>query len=203
MGTPQIDAGRNGCAPSTATFDSLNPSTGDVVAAHPVHGSADVEAAVAAARDAAVWWAGLGFAGRARRLAMWAGVITRRMDELIDVVHTETGKPRGDAQLEIVLAIEHIAWAGRHASKVLGPHRRSPGLLMANFAATVRVRAAGRRRRDRAVELPGVHADGIDRLRAGRRQRRGVQAERVHARRRRVAGEVVRRGGHRSSRCCN
>ena len=137
MATPQVDAGRNGSVASTDTFDSLNPATGEVVASHPVHGASDVEAAVARAREAARWWAGLGFAGRARRLAAWAGTITRRLPELVDVVHEETGKPRGDAQLEIVLAIEHVAWAGRHAAKVLGPHRRSPGLLMANFAATV------------------------------------------------------------------
>ena len=48
----------------------------------------------------------------------------------------------------------------------------------------MRVPPARRDRRDRPVELPGVHADGLDRLRAGRRQRRGVQAERAHPRRR-------------------
>ena len=48
----------------------------------------------------------------------------------------------------------------------------------------MRVPPARRRRRDRPVELPGVHADGLDRLRARRRQRGGVQAERAHARRR-------------------
>ena len=57
---------------------------------------------------------------------------------------------------------------------------------MANQAATVRVPAARRRRRDRAVELPGLHPDGLDRLRPGRRQRRRVQAERAHAGRRRA-----------------
>ena len=40
------------------------------------------------------------------------------------------------------------------------------------------VPAARRRRRDRPVELPGLHADGLDRLRAGRRQRRRLQAQR-------------------------
>jgi acyl-CoA reductase-like NAD-dependent aldehyde dehydrogenase len=143
MTTHEVDAGRNGSAPVTDTFDSLNPRTGEVIASYPLHGPSDVRSAVRRARDAAQWWAGLGFAGRAQRLRAWAGAVTRRMAELVDVVHEETGKPRGDAQLEIVLAIEHIAWAGRHAPKVLGPHRRSPGLLMANFAATVQYEPLG------------------------------------------------------------
>jgi acyl-CoA reductase-like NAD-dependent aldehyde dehydrogenase len=143
MTTSEVDAVQNDSAKPTATFDSLNPSTGDVVASYPVHGPADVEGAVVNARIAAAWWAGLGFAGRGERLRRWAGVLTRRMAQLAEVVHEETGKPHTDAQLEIVLAIEHIAWAGRHARKVLGPQRRSPGLLMANFAATVEYEPLG------------------------------------------------------------
>jgi acyl-CoA reductase-like NAD-dependent aldehyde dehydrogenase len=119
------------------TFDSLNPATDEVVGTHPVHTEADVAAAVARAREAAEWWAGLDFAGRAERLLRWRSLITRRAAELADVVHAETGKPIPDAMLEIVLAIDHTAWAAKHARKVLGPERRSAGVLMANQAATV------------------------------------------------------------------
>jgi acyl-CoA reductase-like NAD-dependent aldehyde dehydrogenase len=58
-------------------------------------------------------------------------------------VRDETGKPVADAQLETVLAIEHIAWAGKHARKILGKQRRSAGLLMANQAATVEYQPLG------------------------------------------------------------
>jgi acyl-CoA reductase-like NAD-dependent aldehyde dehydrogenase len=114
-----------------------------VVASYPVQDAEEVAAAVDRARIAATWWSELGFAGRAERLAKWKGVLTRRMAQLADVVHAETGKPYGDAQLEIVLAIDHIAWATRNARKVLGPHRRSPGLLLANFSATVQYEPLG------------------------------------------------------------
>jgi acyl-CoA reductase-like NAD-dependent aldehyde dehydrogenase len=143
VSTSQVDVGTNGLTAPASTFDSLNPSTGDVVATFPIHDEADVNAAVDRARIAASWWAGLGFAARAERLRRWAGVITRRMAQLSDVVYTETGKPHSDAQLELVLAIEHIAWAGKHAGKVLGRQKRSPGLLMANFAATVEYEPLG------------------------------------------------------------
>jgi acyl-CoA reductase-like NAD-dependent aldehyde dehydrogenase len=123
--------------PTTEKLESLNPATGDVVGVHPVDGAAAVDAAVARAREAAGWWAGLGFGGRKEVLAQWRGVLTRRMAQLADVVHQETGKPHADAQLEIGLAIDHLAWVGSHAEKVLGRRRVSPGLLLANQAASV------------------------------------------------------------------
>ncbi|GAB2978743.1 aldehyde dehydrogenase family protein [Amycolatopsis acidiphila] len=119
------------------TFDSLNPATDQVVGSYPVHSVEQVSDTVAKAREAAAWWASLGFDGRGARLRRWAANVTRRMDELCEVVQQETGKPHGDAQLEIVLAIEHIAWAARHAPKVLGRKRRSAGLLLSNHTASV------------------------------------------------------------------
>ncbi len=122
---------------STPTFDSLNPATGDVAGTYPIHAAADVDAAVARARGEVNWWQGLGFDGRAEILEQWKGVLTRRMSQLADVVHRETGKPHGDAQLEIALAIDHLGWAAKHAKKVLGRHRVSSGLLMANQASYI------------------------------------------------------------------
>ncbi|WP_020663983.1 aldehyde dehydrogenase family protein [Amycolatopsis benzoatilytica] len=119
------------------TFDSLSPATDEVVGTYPVNTAEEVSAAVERARAAARWWADLGFAGRAERLQRWKGVLTRRLPQLCQVVRDETGKPIADAQLESVLAIEHIAWAAKNARKILGKHRRSSGLLMANQAATV------------------------------------------------------------------
>ncbi len=125
------------------TFDSLSPATDEVVGTYPVHTREDVRAAVARAKDAAEWWAGLGYDGRAERLRRWKGVITRRLPQLCQVVRDETGKPIADAQLESVLAIEHIAWAGKHARKVLGKQRRAAGLMMSNQAATVEYQPLG------------------------------------------------------------
>jgi aldehyde dehydrogenase (NAD+) len=121
----------------TDKLESINPATGDVVGVHAVADAADVDAVVDRAREAAGWWAGLGFAGRREILDQWRGVLARRMAQLADVVHQETGKPHADAQLEIGLAVDHLGWAARHAEKVLGRHRVSSGLLMANQAASV------------------------------------------------------------------
>jgi acyl-CoA reductase-like NAD-dependent aldehyde dehydrogenase len=125
------------------TFDSLDPATGDVVGTHPIHDAEHVSATVDSARIAAKWWSERGFAERKERLLRWGGVVTRRAHQLAEVVHAETGKPHSDAMLEIVLAIDHINWAAKHAHKVLGPQRRAPGLLMANQAATVEYQPLG------------------------------------------------------------
>jgi aldehyde dehydrogenase (NAD+) len=116
---------------------STNPATGDVVGVHAIDDAAAVDAAVARARHTAQWWARGTFADRREVLDQWKGVLTRRMAQLVDVVHQETGKPHADAQLEIGLAIEHLAWASRHAGRVLGPRKAPSGLLLANQAASV------------------------------------------------------------------
>ncbi|TWP36060.1 aldehyde dehydrogenase family protein [Leekyejoonella antrihumi] len=121
----------------TQMLQSHNPATGDLVATYPVDNAAAVNAAVARARTASTWWADLGFDGRQQVLDNWRGVITRRMAQLAAVVHEETGKPHADAVLEIGLAVDHLAWAARHAKKILGPHKVSSGLLMMNQSATV------------------------------------------------------------------
>ncbi|MDF8263563.1 aldehyde dehydrogenase family protein [Luteipulveratus flavus] len=118
-------------------LESLSPITGDVVGRYPVADAEAVADAIARAREAADWWAALDFGRRKAVLDQWRGVLARRMAQLADVVHRETGKPHADAQLEIGLAVDHLAWAAGHAKKVLGPHRVSAGLLMANQAATV------------------------------------------------------------------
>jgi acyl-CoA reductase-like NAD-dependent aldehyde dehydrogenase len=121
----------------TDKLESLNPATGDVVGVHAIDDAASVEAAVARARHTAQWWAGGTFADRRGVLDQWKAVLSRRIAQLADVVHQETGKPHGDAQLEIGLAIDHLAWAAAHAEKVLGRRRVSPGLLLSNQVATV------------------------------------------------------------------
>ena len=118
-------------------LESVNPATGDVVGIHAIDDTASVDAAVARARHTAQWWARGTFAERREVLDQWKGVLARRIAQLADVVHQETGKPHGDAQLEIGLAIDHLAWAAGHAEKVLGRRRVPSGLLLANQAASV------------------------------------------------------------------
>ncbi|NDF83408.1 MAG: aldehyde dehydrogenase family protein, partial [Actinobacteria bacterium] len=68
---------------------------------------------VARAKVAAERWANLSFRARNVVLRDWASTLTRDMKEAAELIHRETGKPLSDATLEVALAIEHIAWAGK------------------------------------------------------------------------------------------
>jgi acyl-CoA reductase-like NAD-dependent aldehyde dehydrogenase len=127
----------------TDKLEVRNPATGDVVGVYSVADKNDVDHAVARGRVWADWWGGLSFADRRDALGKWRGVLARRMGQLADVVHQETGKPHADAMLEVGLAVDHLAWAAAHAERVLGRRRVPSGLLMSNHAATVEYRPLG------------------------------------------------------------
>ncbi len=123
--------------PPSDVLQVVSPLTGDVVGSYPVHGADDVEAVVREAGEWAQWWRTIGYDGRRDILDKWRGIIARRLAQLADVVHQETGKPHADAMLEGALAVDHLTWASKNAEKVLGRHKVSSGLLMANQAASV------------------------------------------------------------------
>lgn len=122
---------------TTATFDSLDPVSGAVVASFTIDDDDRVRSVVERARPAAAWWAGLEFDGRRARLKAWRSLLARRIDELAALVHRENGKTLDDAIGEISIAIEHLDWASAHAPKVLGKRRVSAGLLAMNHTASV------------------------------------------------------------------
>jgi acyl-CoA reductase-like NAD-dependent aldehyde dehydrogenase len=125
------------------TFDTLNPATSEVIATFPVSGEAEVADTVERAHRAASWWAGLPAKDRQTRLLAWKSHIIRYIGRLAELVHTETGKPLADAQLEILLAVVHIDWAARNARKVLRPRRVRSGLVAINQTATLEYQPLG------------------------------------------------------------
>ena len=125
------------------TFDSLSPATGEVVGTFPVHTEAEVREAVQRARKASQWWQGLGHDGRKQRLLAFAGALTRRREELLDLVSRENGKPQVDAFIEHLLAIEHLAWAAKHAHKIMKPRRVGGSMLLANVTPILEYQPLG------------------------------------------------------------
>src|SRR3954453_17334171 len=120
-------------ASGAQTFDSVAPATGEVVATLPVHDEGEVRAAVQRARKASQWWGELGFDERAKRLRAYAGVLTRRRDELLGLISRENGKPRVDALIEHTLVLEHIDWAAKKAPRVMKPRKVPGSLMLANI----------------------------------------------------------------------
>lgn len=128
----------NATAPhESAGFASVEPATGAEIARFADMGVEDVIAVVQDSRAAGELWSASGTATRRRALLAWAGELSRRSSALVELIHRENGKPRDDAYMELVIALEHIGWAARNAHKVLAPRRVSPGPLMANYRARV------------------------------------------------------------------
>lgn len=127
----------------TGRFASLSPATGEQLAEYPVHGPAEVAAAVDRAREAARGWARAGWKGRRAALLTFKRALATRTGELAEAVTAETGKPDHDARSEVLLAVIHLDWAARHARRVLGRRRVSPGLLSPHQRALLAYRPLG------------------------------------------------------------
>src|SRR6185312_9650788 len=95
-GVPEIEDG---------VLISTNPASGEEAGRVPVADEKAVVQAVERAREAAVWWLGLGYDGRKTRLLRWRALIVQRIEELARVTRLETGKPDADAIVEAVGAI--------------------------------------------------------------------------------------------------
>ena len=121
----------------TPSFDSHNPATGEVAGTYPIMNAKQVSEIVAHARTASAQWQKLGFSGRKKVLLSWSNVIINRIDQIAALISLETGKPVGDAKLEVSIAVGHIGWAARHAEEIMRTSYRAPGLLLSNMSATV------------------------------------------------------------------
>src|SRR5215212_6260222 len=95
-------------AGSSEQLDVTNPATGEVLARVPLSDSADLDAAVRAARDALPAWREISVIARARLLfALREGLAARR-EEMARSVTTEMGKTIVDARAEVARMIEMV-----------------------------------------------------------------------------------------------
>ncbi|HEU4734523.1 MAG TPA: aldehyde dehydrogenase family protein [Kofleriaceae bacterium] len=122
--------------PSSERLSSYNPATHELVGTVPIHGPAEVDAAVARARAAADRWGALSFAARGEELVAFRKALAAHADELADLLHRENGKPEIEALVEVMMAIGHVQHATACAEAAMAPRRVSAGLL-ANFRATI------------------------------------------------------------------
>ena len=83
---------------------TVNPATGERLAALPVAGDAEVEAAVQAARAAQPAWAGLAGADRSRILRQAAAILRERNDALAALETRDTGKPIQETRVVDVIS---------------------------------------------------------------------------------------------------
>ncbi|MFD5767492.1 aldehyde dehydrogenase family protein [Streptomyces sp. NPDC127049] len=128
---------------TAAVFAVHSPATGEPIAEHTVAGPEEVSRAVERARTVQAGWAALPAARRRDHLLRWKKALATELDAVAAVIAEETGKPAGDAALEVVLTLEHLAWAARNAGRVLRRRKVGTGLFTVHQRASLVHRPLG------------------------------------------------------------
>jgi malonate-semialdehyde dehydrogenase (acetylating)/methylmalonate-semialdehyde dehydrogenase len=93
------------------TSDVFNPATGEVTAQVALASTAEVDAAVSAARAAYPAWSQLSALRRSRFLFRFKALIEKHHDELAALITAEHGKVLSDAKGEVVRGMEVVEFA--------------------------------------------------------------------------------------------
>jgi acyl-CoA reductase-like NAD-dependent aldehyde dehydrogenase len=109
-------------AASGETFEVINPATNETLASVAKAGREDVDAAVAAAREAfdKGKWVRMGAARRASILYKVAQIMRDRSNEIAHLEVTNNGKAIGQAKAELSQAIEDFEFFAGAATKITG-----------------------------------------------------------------------------------
>ncbi len=114
--------------------DVLNPATEEVIAREPKGGKADVDRAVAAARDAQTAWERLPAVERGAYLRKIAQGIRERTDELTDTIVAEGGKTKDLARIEVMFTADYLdyqaEWARRYEGEIVQSDRPGENILV-------------------------------------------------------------------------
>lgn len=122
-------------ATSGETFSSVNPATGEVIATVHQASDADVDRAVASARDGFAEWSAMTGAERGRILNRAVALLRGRNDELARLEVTDTGKPIAEAlEVDVASGADCIEYFAGAAATIAGQHFDLGG----NFAYTRR-----------------------------------------------------------------
>ena len=122
---------------ATATFESLNPSTGEVIESFPRSTAADVERAVAAARAAWDDWRLVPAPERGNILFRFAQVLEGAKAELSDLMTREMGKVKAEAGGDVQEAIDMSYYMGGEGRRLFG--QTTPSELRDKFMMSVRM----------------------------------------------------------------
>jgi len=113
-------AGQWTSARSGATFDVIDPATGQKIAAVPDLGADEVNLAITAAYRAQKPWAKLTAKDRASSLRNFYDLIVANADDLAIILTAEMGKPLQEAKTEILYGAAYVEWFAEEAKRING-----------------------------------------------------------------------------------
>ncbi len=110
-------------AESGETFTTVNPATQEVLATVARAGAADVDRAVASAREGFAEWSAMTGAERGRMMLRAAAVLRERNDELAHLEVLDTGKPIAEAStVDVISGAECIEFFAGAAATIHGEY---------------------------------------------------------------------------------
>jgi alpha-ketoglutaric semialdehyde dehydrogenase len=124
-------------ATATETFESLNPSTGEVIEQFPRSGVEDVERAVETAKAAWEEWRLVPAPERGNILFRFAHVLEQSKRELSDLMTREMGKVKAEAGGDVQEAIDMSYYMGGEGRRLFG--QTTPSELRDKFMMSVRM----------------------------------------------------------------
>jgi len=105
---------------TAATFDVLNPATGEVLASVAKAGKAETEQAIAAAERAFPAWRAQTAKARSEILYRWYQLTIENKAWLAQLMTAEQGKPLKEAEGEVEYAASFIQWFAEQAKRANG-----------------------------------------------------------------------------------
>src|SRR5215831_11257556 len=124
-------------ATATATFESLNPSTGELIETFPRSGAAEVDRAVEKSRAAWESWRLVPAPERGNILFRFAQVLESSKPELSDLMTREMGKVKAEAGGDVQEAIDMSYYMGGEGRRLFG--HTTPSELRDKFMMSVRM----------------------------------------------------------------
>jgi succinate-semialdehyde dehydrogenase/glutarate-semialdehyde dehydrogenase len=109
---------------STATLDSFNPATGELVGTVPTITPDQVQAVVNDVARIQPAWAELSLKDRGRYLRQAADALLNDIDEIAELLVREQGKPRAEAYtMELLPTVDALHWCAKAGTKILADEK--------------------------------------------------------------------------------
>jgi succinate-semialdehyde dehydrogenase/glutarate-semialdehyde dehydrogenase len=112
---------------AAATFDVVDPGSGEVIAAVADADATDALQALDAAVAAQPAWTAATPRARAETLHRAYQLMTQRTDELAGLATAETGRPLAESRAEVTYAADFLRWFAEEAVRIGGEYRTAPG----------------------------------------------------------------------------
>lgn len=108
------------CRKTSDSLPVLNPADENVIGAVPVASRADLDDALAAARDGFRVWSRTSPRARGEVMLKAAALMRARIDEIALAITLEHGKPFAQAQLEVIRGCEFFEWDAAEGQRTYG-----------------------------------------------------------------------------------